>query len=110
MSGSDNTSYTVRTDSTGGAIHTPWRDTDSVIIYNSNGFAFLDLPKASTVPGRVVTARPIGSGSYIFFPFAGDSVNGNANLDVMSGGVAAIVSDGVNSWFTLYSRNTQVDP
>lgn len=109
MSGSDNTSYTVRTQ-TGGVQQQSVHPSDSVIIWLSGGFAIYTLPPAAEFPGRVIEfiQHNDGAGSIQVFAPEGDTADGEAHTVSWDAGGnpkgrLGLVSDGVNGWWSIYS-------
>ena len=109
MSGYDDASYTVRRNSFGIGQILPMDPSDSILIHTSSGFIRFQLPSALLNPGRMVTVIVGGAGSCVLTPSGLDTVNGQTNLDVLNGGRASVVSDGVSTWLSTHSSNTQID-
>jgi len=106
MSGTDNTSHTVRRPSNL-VQQQGVSPNDSVLIWLSGGFAIYTLPKASTVPGRIVhfIVDNGGAGSCQVFAPAGDTADGSPSTLSWNAtgftGRLTVVSDGVNGWWSI---------
>jgi|SRR5579859_8109292 len=99
MSGSDNTSYTVRKNGTPFVIDMTLGQNDSVLIYNANNVQTAYLPDAGSLPpGKRITFVNATSSTL--------TINCTNQLDGVPGGsksptkCATFLSDGHN-WFTM---------
>lgn len=77
--------------------------TDVTIVTSAAGASVLDLPHASTVPGKLYIIRNenSGSGAVTVTPFAGDTVDGAATLVVANLQGVILQSDGVSNWIQV---------
>jgi hypothetical protein len=109
MSGADNASYTIRhlTQATQQQTVSP---NDSVILWESNGFAIYTLPLAAQFPGRMLSFIQVNgaSGSIQIFAAGANTADGTTlswNVGGAQAGRMTIVSDGVNGWWSTNSVN-----
>lgn len=109
MSGADDTSYTLRrlVQATQQQVVS---SSDSIILWESNGFAIYTLPLAAQWPGRILSFVQVNgaSGSIQIFAGGANTADGTTlswNVGGAQAGRMTIVSDGVNGWWSTSTAN-----